>query len=823
MKISIKREQSQAGLSFAERKKFRPKVKRKQLLLLLALLITAATGAWAQSATTHEVTQATVNDIFSGDGYTLGDAVKDGDVLDFQGTIDIDHSLVINKPVTVISATKDAVIKLNSASNMENPVNGDPGRAFVINKAGSGTTVQDIRIENTETWLYNTSNVTFTGVTMWVEEARVGSGVGHVAIRYSDNITFDGCTVYAKNTRGSSACALTGSHDCTFRNSRFEKEGNVGNILYIGNPYNANDKPADYTMNNDNISVINCTLTAERSGGLSYFQIMGGLRHRIENCTVNYTTSISCDATASEDGYVIRNNTFTEGLIFPKYCTAEGNTVTGTASVTINQGATANNNTITVTGNMTISQGATATNNTITVTGTGKVNVNKGSTVTGNTINGNVTINSNSSDGSTITGNAINGTVTFASNSKNNTLTRNVITSTGDYAVVMASTADANNTVQYNTLIAATKKGDEAVNLSNSSGNTISYNSNIALMLADGTKDAANWSATVNGEQPNPLPVGGLSEDDAVTLTYGGRLKVKAVTATFEPDPMLATPLTIEAITPGTIEVNIGGRLESGMKYSVNGNTPTLITTTTSIEGLKAGDKVQFYGNGTQTQAYGVVSIQGIGDGFQTKVYGNIMSLLDETGFATKTDLPNASSVFSGLFRGNATLIDASELLLPATTLTKSCYQQMFDGCTSLTKAPKLPAMTLATSCYAYMFNDCQLLTAAPKLPATTLDLSCYYCMFSGCTSLTTAPKLPATTLATDCYWGMFMGCTSLTSAYVKAAYTEENNMCRDMFDGCKATDAVLHTTSDSKASWEAKMGSGKEWPTWSVAADWQD
>ena len=49
-KISIKREQSQAGLSFAEREKFRPQVKNK-LLLLLALLLTAATGAWAQTET----------------------------------------------------------------------------------------------------------------------------------------------------------------------------------------------------------------------------------------------------------------------------------------------------------------------------------------------------------------------------------------------------------------------------------------------------------------------------------------------------------------------------------------------------------------------------------------------------------------------------------------------------------------------------------------------------------------------------------------------------------------------------------------------------
>ena len=47
MKNSIKREQSQAGLSFAERKNFRPKVKQLRLLSLLALLMTAATGAWA--------------------------------------------------------------------------------------------------------------------------------------------------------------------------------------------------------------------------------------------------------------------------------------------------------------------------------------------------------------------------------------------------------------------------------------------------------------------------------------------------------------------------------------------------------------------------------------------------------------------------------------------------------------------------------------------------------------------------------------------------------------------------------------------------------
>ncbi len=295
------------------------------------------------------------------------------------------------------------------------------------------------------------------------------------------------------------------------------------------------------------------------------------------------------------------------------------------------------------------------------------------------------------------------------------------------------------------------------------------------VTMADGTEDAGKWTATVGtSSTAKTLPVGELSKGNAVTLTYGGHLKVKSVTATTDAAPgPLATPLTIEAVTAGTITVNMSDELETGMKYSVNGGDKVTITTTTGITVAK-GDKVQFYGNGTQIQAYGDntrVRILGIGEGFQTKVYGNIMSLLDETDYATKTELPNVSRVFSGLFRENATLIDASELLLPATELTPYCYSAMFEDCTSLTKAPKLPATTLAMLCYYYMFYRC----------------------------------------------------TSLTSAYVKAAYTEVMYPCRNMFDVNTETGAVLHTTSDNKASWEDVMGTDKEWETWTVADDWQD
>ena len=124
------------------------------------------------------------------------------------------------------------------------------------------------------------------------------------------------------------------------------------------------------------------------------------------------------------------------------------------------------------------------------------------------------------------------------------------------------------------------------------------------------------------------------------------------------------------------------------------------------------------------------------------------------------------------LFRGSEGLINAKDLILPATTLAPYCYYGMFQYCTSLTTAPELPATTLANYCYGYMFEDCTSLTTAPEiLPATTLASDCYREMFRDCTSLTTAPELPATTLAVSCYNYMFYGCSNLN--YIKMLATD--------------------------------------------------
>ena len=175
-------------------------------------------------------------------------------------------------------------------------------------------------------------------------------------------------------------------------------------------------------------------------------------------------------------------------------------------------------------------------------------------------------------------------------------------------------------------------------------------------------------------------------------------------------------------------------------------------------------------------------------------VGGDISSL---TNFNTEVK----EYTFRSLFNGDKFIKDASNLVLPATTLASYCYYQMFQGCTSLTAAPKLPATALAYNCYLRMFQNCTSLTTAPELPATTLTTSCYQYMFWGCTSLTTAPELPATELTSWCYYGMFYGCSSLTTAPELPATTLADYCYTSMFNGCTSLNRITMLATDISAT----------------------
>ncbi len=306
------------------------------------------------------------------------------------------------------------------------------------------------------------------------------------------------------------------------------------------------------------------------------------------------------------------------------------------------------------------------------------------------------------------------------------------------------------------------------------------------VRLAAGTEDAANWTVT-----PAEALTTGIIAGSTLTATYAGDLKVKEVIATKHLEPN-EIPLTIEALTAGTIVVN---NPQSGMKYTLNGGTKTAVSGNINVA---AGDKVAFYGNGTSITSYfGTI----IGGTAEVKAYGNIMSLVNENGFATATTL-TANSAFTNLFGDYANLKDISGLLLPATTLTESCYEVMFYNCTGLTTVPSdlLPATTLARGCYVAMFAGCENLTNVPTLPATTLAELCYNNMFVACNGLNTVPTdlLPATTLAPSCYSYMFLNCSNLTTAPALPATTLAEKCYQSMFANCTtlAASPVLPATT---------------------------
>ena len=226
------------------------------------------------------------------------------------------------------------------------------------------------------------------------------------------------------------------------------------------------------------------------------------------------------------------------------------------------------------------------------------------------------------------------------------------------------------------------------------------------------------------------------------------------------------------------------------LEYSTDKNTWNTITFDTSLGThttelpikLNTGGKMYFRNDTGKFSSSGSKYIS-FSSSVSSNVGGDIRTLSNYLDVYNETT--PQSYMFYRLFYINAYIVDASNLRLSYTTLAKSCYYSMFEGCTSLNTAPKLPATILAPNCYDSMFSGCTSLTTAPKLPATILANYCYNSMFWGCTKLTTAPALPATTLASYCYNGMFRDCTSLTTAPKLPVTTLTTKCYGSMFRDC--------------------------------------
>ena len=225
-------------------------------------------------------------------------------------------------------------------------------------------------------------------------------------------------------------------------------------------------------------------------------------------------------------------------------------------------------------------------------------------------------------------------------------------------------------------------------------------------------------------------------------------------------------PLTLEAINSGKIEI---ANVWSTLKYSKNGSKLAAYEDAITVA---TGDKVCFFATGTENSAQANMTINCNADCY---LYGNIMCLVTfneetETWDRSSTTL-SQTRTFQKLFYGNSHIKNHSEkaIELPATTLTTSCYAEMFKGCTNLTRALALPATTLANSCYTGLFYGCTSLTSAPDLPATTLVNNCYSHMFEGCSKLNYIKCLATDISANNCTKGWVSNVSS-TGTFVKAS-----------------------------------------------------
>ena len=263
-------------------------------------------------------------------------------------------------------------------------------------------------------------------------------------------------------------------------------------------------------------------------------------------------------------------------------------------------------------------------------------------------------------------------------------------------------------------------------------------------------------------------------------------------------------PLTFIARENCTFTFSAATNTSNALQYSTNKGSTWTALPATGVS-VASGGAIMFRGSCVSNGSSGstsAVPIGGIGKFGSTgsfDIEGNIMSLLYNDNFSGQTSLVGAD-IFALLF-ASTPVVNAENLILPATTLTNYCYLRMFNNCTSLITTPKLLAENLTNGCYYYMFQGCSSLVDAPELPSMSLSGYCYQGMFNNCSSLVNAPKLPATTLATRCYRYMFQNCTSLIEAPELIAKTVSISGYSGMFQGCTNLKYIKCLATDISAT----------------------
>ena len=230
-------------------------------------------------------------------------------------------------------------------------------------------------------------------------------------------------------------------------------------------------------------------------------------------------------------------------------------------------------------------------------------------------------------------------------------------------------------------------------------------------------------------------------------------------------EPLYKQYLTIEALEDG-----LTAKLSTNScQYTLDGITWTTLAANTNTPSINKGQMIHFRGNLTPTTSAGIGTFT---ISKKCNIVGNAMSMLFGDNASSNLSLSGKNYAFYKLFYNCTNIVNVDPDLLPATTLSQSCYRAMFQGCTSLVTAPELPARTLQSYCYYYMFYGCSSLTVSPVLYGTTLVSYCYGYMFTNCSKLNTITVLFTTTPSSSYTGNWVSGVASLGTFYKNPSLT---------------------------------------------------
>ena len=235
----------------------------------------------------------------SEEGYDTGflsDLVKEGDTLDFQGTISHVTRLeriVINKPVNIITFTNDGRI--------------EDFDSITYSNGASGSNVTGLYTYNTQFYVKNAHNMVFDNISNVVNSKRVGGGVGQTSIREnSTNITVKNSYFYTKDNGGSSTFVFGWADNCTLINSTIETDGMVGNLIYL-TTYNVY-VPDEVMPNSNNQILNNVIIGPDDNSPICWSIVLTGANNTIANNVIYYRGEGIVQQYGSDAALILNNN-----------------------------------------------------------------------------------------------------------------------------------------------------------------------------------------------------------------------------------------------------------------------------------------------------------------------------------------------------------------------------------------------------------------------------------------------------------------------------------------------------------------------------------